>query len=139
MCVSYDQMVTFVNSSKLPDAVSPAFEKKPRAPRSEREPDKSKALKHMLDWIRKDFDPHTGRIVATLVDFYECQAWSWELNYNEKGKTKNDNDVFWRLFHKIVDLLYTDEHCKLPSKAKETRYARRCAKLLLTVYSCPHE
>lgn len=97
----------------------PSNLKKPRALRSEPDPEKLKALRNMPEFARAELDESTGSIIATLVHFFGLQAWPWELDYNDKLRGQPPNDVFWWLFHKIMDHLFAEKHYTAQSKSDQ--------------------
>ncbi|KAI0808969.1 hypothetical protein BC629DRAFT_1480626 [Irpex lacteus] len=97
----------------------PSNLKKPRASRSEPDPEKSKALRNMPEFARAELDESTGSIIATLVHFFGLQAWPWELDYNDRLRGQPPNDVFWWLFHKIMDHLFAEKHYTAQSKSDQ--------------------
>ena len=112
-------MITFEDRD-LPQAVGPII-KKPRAARTDIQPEKSKALKHMPDWIRDELDETKGHIIPTVIEFYACQSDPWELDY-EKA------DVFLWLVHTIIDHLFLEEHFRISSKSDQI-YQKVCTSL----------
>ena len=105
-------MVAFEDhDSDLPEAVGPVM-KRPRATRTELDPEKSKALKHMPDWIREELDETKGSIIPTVIEFFGCQANPWELDY-EKA------DVFLWLVNVVIDHVLPEHHFRISSKSDQ--------------------
>jgi hypothetical protein len=90
----------------IPEAVGPVVIKKSRAAKSEVQPEKSKALKHMPEWIRDELSETKGHIIPTLIDFYGCQENPWELDYQGR-------EVFLWLAQVVIDYLFPNVHYNL--------------------------
>ncbi|KAI0084248.1 hypothetical protein BDY19DRAFT_997859 [Irpex rosettiformis] len=97
------QVITIIDSDP-PEPVGDVVKKPSRAARTQVVPGKSLAVKHLPEWIRDDLDPtRTGRIIATVVDFYGCQQDPWKFDYD-------DAEVFLTLVQLLIDHLYPEKH-----------------------------
>ena len=107
-------MVIFEEPNDLPQALvapSPTV-KKSRAARSEVIPEKSKALKHMPDWIREELDETRGCIIPTVAEFVAWQADPWRLDYDKA-------DVFLWLVNIVIGHIFPEQHYRITSKSDQ--------------------